>query len=291
MENNNENSKNTSFLIALIQLKVINDKKKNIERAEELIKSAVNLHKPSLVILPEFFNCPLGGEGNRRLNEFAEEEENSETLQFLKRVAKEHNIYLIGGSIPIKSNDKVYNTSFSIDRNGELKLTFKKLHLFDVCIPGKAEYKESKRITAGNKFGVFETEFGRIGVGICYDIRFPEYAEVLRKEYNVDMLVYPAAFSLATGTMHWELLARSRAIDNQLYVAMCSPSRNYDDPSDFQTYGHSIVVDPFGQIVSTTGYEEDILISRVDFKNNTEFREQIPIWKQKRWDLYNISKF
>lgn len=281
----------TNFLISLIQMKVTNDKEKNLARAEELIKTAVNLYKPQVVVLPEFFNCPLGGEGNRRLNEFAEEENDSSTLNILKRIAKEHNIYLIGGSIPIKSEGKIYNTNFCIDKNGELKTTFKKCHLFDISIPGKIEYKESAFLTPGNQFGVFETEYGKFGVGICYDIRFAEYALTLRKEYNVDFLVYPAAFSLPTGTLHWDILGKGRAVDNQAYVILCSPSRNYENPNDYQAYGHSQVIDPYGAVVSSTGFEEDIVTARIDNKKNDEIRENIPVWKQKRWDLYNLGKF
>jgi omega-amidase len=164
------------------------------------------------------------------------------------------------------------------------------MHLFDVNIPGKIVAFESKKITKGDNFGIFDIGFIKIGIGICHDIRFAEYYLLLRKEHNVDMLIFPSAFNTVTGPLFWELLARSRAIDNQVYVAMCSQSRNYENPNDYQTWGHSMIVDPYGQIVTSTGYEEDIIIANIDLNKVKEFRQNIPIWDQKRWDLFSLEE-
>jgi omega-amidase len=280
-----------SFIIALIQMKVTKDKEVNLNRAQDLVEAAVKLHKPQIVILPEFFTTPIN---SPQYKNYAENESDSKTLNVLKNLAKEYSIYLIGGSFPSYINDegdsKIYNTCFCIDKTGEIKTVFRKLHLFDVNIPGKIVAKESSRITKGKDFGIFQTKYAKIGIGICYDIRFAEYALLLRKEHNVDMLVYPAAFNTVTGPLHWELLGRSRALDNQLYVALCSPSRNYENPNEYQAWGHSMVVDPYGQVVTSTGIEEDILVARVDLSKNDEIRTSIPVWYQKRWDVYNLSK-
>jgi omega-amidase len=283
-------SKSELIGIALIQMKVVKDKDANLLRAGQLIDSAVKLYRPKLVVLPEFFQTPIN---SPQFSEYVEEEENSQTLKFLQEKAKQHSIFLVGGSFPVcKSEDssKVYNTCFCIDDEGMLKTTFRKLHLYDVDIPGKLKIMESSRITKGNDFGIFDLGFIRIGIGICYDIRFPEYSLLLRKEHNIDMMIYPAAFNTVTGPLHWELLARSRAIDNQVYLALCSPSRNYDDLTSYQCYGHSIIVEPNGQVLTTTGYEEDIIYSKLDLSKVSEFRQSIPIWDQKRWDLYNLTK-
>jgi len=285
-----KNTQSKSFIINLIQMKVTKDKAVNLKRAQDLIETAVNLHKPQVVILPEFFTTPINSPNYRN---YMENEDDSETLKLLKSLAQQHQIYLIGGSFPAYTDNddtKIYNTCYCIDKMGEVKTIYRKLHLFDVNIPGKIVARESSRITKGNDYGVFETEYANFGIGICYDIRFAEYALLLRKEHNIDMLVYPAAFNTVTGPLHWEILGKGRAVDNQSYVAMCSPSRNYENPSEYQAYGHSMVVDPYGQIVSTTGYEEDILVARVDLSKNDEIRSTIPVWHQKRWDVYSLFK-
>ena len=281
------NSTSKLFKIALCQMKVRPEKKLNIQRARELITSAVQLHKAQVVVLPEMFNTPLG---LQYVDQYAETESSSETLEFLSQISKEQNIYLIGGSIVEKENDKFYNTCYCFNRQGEIKAKHRKIHLFDVDIPGKITYKESNKYASGNQFTVFETEFCKFGIGICYDIRFPEYAQILKQEHGVNFIVYPAAFNTITGPMHWELLSRSRALDNNVFLAMCSPSRNYETPDSYQCYGYSTVITPFGFIIGNTTYEEDIVVSNIDLSLIDTISEQIPTFKQKRKDLYMVKK-
>jgi omega-amidase len=295
IEKNDTKTNINNFNLALIQMKVISNKQKNLERAKELTTSAVKNYNAQVVVLPEFFNTPLG----LKLEEFktfVEKVEDSETLKFLGQLAKELDIYIIGGSIPVYYGDdkeKIYNTTFCFNRKG-IKITeFDKLHLFDVNIPGKISYQESKRITPGNRYGIFETEYAKFGLGICYDIRFIEYSLLLRKEFNCDILVFPAAFSLKTGEMHWELMGRSRAYDANCFVVLCSQARNYEDSNAYQSWGNSMICDPYGSILNQTGYEEGIIVSKIDIGINNEIKEQIPVWNQKRYgELYdlNISK-
>ncbi len=292
MENHDNNLKTGKFNLSLIQLLATNDKQVNLIRAADFISASVKLHNANMIVLPEFFNTPLGLK-TEEFKKFVESEDDSETIKFLSDQAKKHNIYIIGGSIPIYFNNdptKVYNTTFCFDRNGEKKSKFSKIHLFDINIPGKITYQESKKITPGQEYGIFDTEYGRIGLGICYDIRFIEYSLLLKKEFKVDMLVFPSAFSMITGQLHWELMARSRAYDANVFLAMCSQARNYKQPKTYQAWGYSMVVDPFGQIVNQTGYGEDIISVEVDLGKNEEVKEQIPVWKQKKYgDLYNLS--
>ena len=179
-------NKKEIFSIVLLQLKVTNDKVKNLSRAEEMISTAIKLYNPNILVLPEYFQTPAN---LKDLDKFVEDGENSETLGLLKQQALKYSIYIVGGTIPVYFSDKskVYNTCYCINKKGEVKTSFKKLHLFDVNIPGKICYTESKKITRGDSFGVFETEFAKIGIGICYDMRFPEYALCLRKEHDIDM--------------------------------------------------------------------------------------------------------
>lgn len=270
-------------------MKVSDNKEKNIQRCKDMIESAKKLYNPQILVLPEYFNTYPS---LKFLDRDVEEENNSSTLQFLREQASKNDLYIIGGTIPTYQEghrDKVYNTCFCINRKGELVTTFKKIHLFDVDIPGKITFCESKKITPGSQIGIFETEYAKIGLGICYDIRFPEYSLLLRKEHNVDMLIFPAAFNTITGPLHWELLARSRALDNNVFTVLCSPSRNYDIPDEYQAYGHSIIVDPFGQVMTSTGYEENIIMAKIDLNKNKEIGDNIPVWKQKKWEIYTLE--
>ena len=276
------------FSIALCQMKVIDNKKENLLKAKQLIETSVrNKLKPDLIILPEYFNCPVG---QNYTQIHAEDESTSETLDFLSNISRTHKVNLIGGSIPIKCEDKYYNTSYCFNREGQIKARHRKVHLFDIDIPGKITYKESATLSAGTNYTVFETDVARIGIGICYDIRFSEYAQVLRQYYNVDMLVYPAAFNTVTGPMHWELLNRSRALDNNVFLAICSPARNVEKPESYQCYGYSTVVDPFARTLASTESDEDIVFAEIDLAVNKDIQEQIPTWRQKRNDMYELVK-
>lgn len=275
------------FKLSLCQFKVSQDKSSNIEKAEYFIKTTISEHNPDIIILPEYFNCPAG---MNLTSKYAEYESNSKTLKIISTLAAQYKTYIIAGSIPLKDeqSEEYFNTSFVYNRKGENIAKHSKVHLFDVDIPGKITYKESNNISRGNKFTYFDTEFCRIGLGICYDIRFPEYSQILKKNYNVDLLVFPAAFNTVTGPMHWELLQRSRALDNNVFVAMCSPARNSENKDRYQCYGFSSVCDPFGRVIAMAGYEEEILVVEIDLKKNRDIEQQIPTLKQKRDDMYEI---
>jgi omega-amidase len=148
--------------------------------------------------------------------EFIENPSEAPTFLMLQEMAKKNNIYLIGGSIPEKTSDgKYYNTSLVFDRKGELIAKHRKVHLFDIDIKDKITYKESEFLVAGNQVTTFDTEFCKFGLGICYDMRFPELALLMAKQ-GAKVLVYAGCFNQTTGPLHWELLLRSRALDNQV---------------------------------------------------------------------------
>lgn len=161
----------------------------------------------------------------------------------------------------------------------------RKTHLFDIDIPGKITFKESETLTAGSELTCLQTRFGRLGLGICYDLRFPEMAMIYR-DRGADILVYPGAFNMATGPVHWRLLQQARALDNQLFVCSCAPAR--DEEFSYVAWGHSLVVGPFGEVLEELGHEEGVLFCEIDLEQIKQRRSGLPVGLQKRSDLYGL---
>lgn len=274
------------FIMSLIQNRVYPSKSTTLTRVSELIDHTVKLYKPNIVVLPELFGIQISLDN---IVKFSEEKEHSESLKILSEKSKEHSIYLVGGSIGLKENGKVFNASFSFNPKGEIIAEHRKVHLFDIDIPGKVTFKESDKLSSGGSFTTFDTPFARFGIGICYDLRFPEYLSVLKSQYKIDCMIYPSAFTKYTGELHWDLLGRSRALDNNLWVALCSPARD-EDSGYPPVYGHSMIVNPYGKVVAKSGHEENIVNCEIDLNVNSEISEQIPTWKQKRIDMYETIK-
>lgn len=190
------------------------------------------------------------------------------------------------GSIPERDGSKVYNTCTVWGPDGTMLARHRKMHLFDICVPGGVTFRESDTLTAGDAVTTFDTPFCRFGVAICYDIRFPMLAALMRKA-GAKVLLYPGAFNTTTGPKHWELLQRGRAVDNQCFVATASPARNPD--SAYQAWGHSTVVDPWGAVVATTEHAPAVVVTDVDLTVADGIRTQIPVGVQERTDLYQLS--
>ncbi|KAL0906883.1 hypothetical protein M5K25_025413 [Dendrobium thyrsiflorum] len=214
----------SKFKIALCQLSVTADKSRNIAHARRAIEEAAS-KGAQLVLLPEIWNSPYS---NESFPVYAEDIESGDgaapSYSMLSEAARSLKITIVGGSIPERSGDHLYNTCCIFGTDGSLKGKHRKLHLFDIDIPGKITFKESKTLTAGQQPTIVDTDVGRIGVGICYDIRFQELA-VLYAARGAHLICYPGAFNMTTGPLHWELLQRARAADNQ--VCEASPSSSY----------------------------------------------------------------
>lgn len=286
MSSNSSAPSPNSFLFAGIQMLVSGDKQKNIDAARQLIGEAAS-KGAKLISLPECFNCPYS---NASFPVYAEPDANSSatpTVAMLSEEAKKHKITLIGGSIPERDGDKLYNTSYTFGSDGELLATHRKVHLFDIDVPGRIRFKESETLSPGNQITTFESkDLGcKIGIGICYDLRFPEYAQILSSR-GCKLLVYPGAFNTTTGPAHWELLLRGRALDNQLWVAAVSPARSLSSEG-YQAWGHSSVISPWGEVVSTTDHTAGIVYAEINLDRVDEVRSQIPVRSQKRHDLYS----
>jgi len=268
--------------LALIQMAVGASKTDNLNHATKLISDAAKAGA-RLVALPECCNSPYG---NTYFPEYAESIPGPSTEAFSK-AAKDNQVYLIAGSIPERIGDKLYNTCTVFDPEGKMVASFRKMHLFDIDIPGKITFQESKTLCPGNQFSTFNIDEWKVGLGICYDIRFPEMAQIYRKQ-GCDLLVYPGAFNMTTGPAHWELLARSRANDNQLYVTSVSPAR--DTSASYVAWGHTTAVSPWGEVVGKAGHEEETVIVDLDYDYIQEVRNQVPTSKQKRTDMYCVKE-
>uniref|UniRef100_A0A3P9PWP3 omega-amidase n=1 Tax=Poecilia reticulata TaxID=8081 RepID=A0A3P9PWP3_POERE len=246
----------SKFRLAVVQLQVSSDKANNLSKVRRLVKEAAG-QGSKVVLLPECFNSPYG---TSFFSKYAEKIP-GESTQMLSEVAKENKLHLVGGSIPEEDSGKLYNTCAVFGPEGELILKHRKIHLFDIDVPGKIRFQESETLSPGNSLSTFDTPFCRVGVGICYDMRFAELAQLYNRK-GCQLLVYPGAFNMMTGPAHWELLQRARALDNQMYVATASPAR--DEAASYVAWGHNLQ------------YLADI-------------RQQIPISSQRRDDLYAVT--
>lgn len=274
----------TKIKLALCQMKVVDDKDKNIEKAIEMIDKSIN-ENVDFIVLPEMFNCPYE---NKMFIEYCENQNDSHTLSKISQIAKSNNVYILAGSIPEEEDGKIYNTSYLFDRNGEIIAKHRKMHLFDIDVKGKIYFKESDTLTAGNDVTIANTEFGKIGIGICYDIRFPELGRLM-VEKGASILFYPGAFNLTTGPAHWELLFRSRALDNQVYCVGVAPA--LDKTANYNSYGHSIITNPWGEVVVEGDYCEEVLIGEIELDEIKRVREELPLLKNKRNDIYKLRHF
>jgi omega-amidase len=269
-----------NFRIGLCQMKVLDDKMLNLGKAISMIDLATK-DGAEMVILPEMFNCPYD---TNKFKAYAESRDSSKTLKAVSTAAKNHGVYLVAGSIPELLDGKIYNSCFIFDRKGQIIDVHRKMHLFDVDIPD-IEFKESDTITSGNRVTVVDTDPIKIGVAICYDMRFPELFRLMALK-NADMMVVPGAFNMTTGPAHWKTTVRARAIDNQTYVAAVSPARNTN--LSYVAYGHSIIVDPWGKVMGEAGYGEEIICATIDISYLKNVREELPLLKNRRTDIYEL---
>lgn len=271
----------TKVKLALSQMNVIDDKEANLKKASSMIADGVK-NNADFIILPEMFNCPYS---NEKFIEYCEDEHDSNTLEWISNLAKENNVYILAGSIPEKESDKIYNTSYLFDKSGSVIAKHRKMHLFDIDVKDKITFKESDVLTAGDELSIAKTEFGKIGIGICYDIRFVELARIMA-ESGAQILIYPGAFNQTTGPAHWELLFRSRALDNQVFCVGVAPALNED--TSYHSYGHSIVTNPWGEVVAQGSEKEELILCEIDLNEIKKVREELPVLKNKRKDLYEV---
>lgn len=276
-----------NFRLGLCQFAAGADKPANLQLAQQMIEEAV-AKGAQVVMLPECFNSPYH---TKHFPNYAEEipgnSQSSPTVSFLQSMARTHQIYLIGGSIPEIDSQKYYNTCICLNPDGEIQTKHRKVHLFDINVPGKITFYESEILSPGSQATIFRTEFCKIGVGICYDLRMPEYAYTLGKSEEVGLLAYPGNFNVVTGEKHWEVLLRARAVDNQIFVAACSQAR--DPEGEYLSWGHSMLVNPWGQVLNSTTHLPQVVIQDVDFGVLQENRTSLMNRQHKKWSVYDMS--
>jgi omega-amidase len=254
-----------------------------LSRAAQMIQSSASHKDIDLVILPEVFNAPYQPD---LFPDYAEYYPGP-TTEFLAQIACEQGVGVIGGSIIERSPEgRLYNSCFAFDEHGNLLGRHRKIQLFDVDMPGRITFRESDFLSPGHNITLIEYHGIKIGILICYDIRFPELSRALALA-GADLIIVPAAFNHASGPLFWELVLRSRAVDQQLFVAAVSPAPN--PQASYQAWGHSLVVDPWGRIIAQAGQEEGILWAELDFSLNEQIRREIPFYKHWRRDLYELS--
>ncbi|RJE48600.1 MULTISPECIES: carbon-nitrogen hydrolase family protein [unclassified Dehalobacter] len=267
---------------AALQLKVSPDKTENVDRLQQHLASLAK-ENVDLVILPEMFNCPYQ---TSLFPDYAEEEGGA-CWQKLSSLAAQYKMYLVAGSMPEKDREnKIYNTSYVFDRQGRQIGKHRKVHLFDIDIEGGQQFRESDTLSPGNKATVFDTEFGTMGLCICYDLRFPELARLMADQ-GAKMIIVPGAFNMTTGPAHWEILFRTRAVDNQVFTVGAAPAR--DAEAGYMSWGHTLMVGPWGNVLQQMDEREGCIIQDLDLAEVAKVRRELPLLAQRRSDLYQLT--
>ena len=254
----------------------------NLEKIKQMLVQAKQ-EGADLAVLPEMCCCPYE---NSAFVRYAMPE-NAPFLQGIAEMAGALGLYVVAGSVPLAADGRIYNAAFVYDNKGSCIARHRKTHLFDINVPGGQYFMESDTFTAGRDVTTFDTPWSRMGLMICYDIRFPELSRLLALE-GVKAILVPAAFNMTTGPAHWEMSFRMRALDNQVFLAGCAPAR--DLQSSYTAWGHSIVTDPWGSVVAELDENEGILTAELDFARLEQVRAELPLLKHRRTDCYDIIR-
>ena len=249
-----------------------------IEVSKQIVSAAEDGAK--LIVLPESF--ALMGMTDAEQVEISEEQGQGRIQEFLSAQAKENQVWIIAGTLPIKSENanKVYAACFVYNDKGEQVSRYDKIHLFDVYLEATSEtYHESETLDAGKNIVVIETPFGKVGLAICYDLRFPELFRQLVLQ-GAEIIVVPSAFTASTGKAHWDLLLRARAVENLCYV-VASAQGGYH-VSGRETYGHSMIVDPWGTVIDCLPNGSGYVIADIDIENINKIRHSFPVLQHRK---------
>lgn len=267
--------------ISVIQMNSVSDKAANLAKAEKLTRNAVTQDSPDMVIFPEHFDW-AGGSAQEKVAA-GEDETGGPAYRLCSRMAAEYGIFVHSGSFyeKVPGQDRVFNTTVVFDPHGKEIARYRKLHMFDIYTPDGLRYGESDAVAAGSEVTTVDVGDFRLGLAICYDLRFPElFQQLVARGANVIML--PAAFTLQTGKDHWEVLCRARAIETQSYVVACGSHGPLSQNGETRyTYGHSLIVDPWGHVITKCSDGDGFATARLDIQLINKVRNDIPVAKQK----------
>ena len=267
--------------VAAIQMASGPNVKANLAEAEKLIKTAVQ-QEAELVVLPE--NFAIMGTSETDQVKIAEESGSGLLQDFLKDQAVKNNIWLVGGTIPLQSDEKnkIFSSCLLLNSQGEVVSRYDKIHLFDVTIESSNEsYTESETISPGREIVVTETPFGRLGLAICYDLRFPELFRAMI-EQKMEICALPSAFTSLTGKVHWESLLRARAIENLCF--MIAADQGGYHVGGRETHGDSMIIDPWGQVLNRLPHGTGVVVASIDLEKSEHTRKMFPALEHKRFE-------
>lgn len=264
----------TPVRVAALQMVSTPDVARNLAEARRLIAEAAG-EGAQLVLLPEYF-CFMGHQDTDKLA-LAEPYGDGPIQRFLADAARRHGIWVIGGTLPLKAPepDRVLNTTLVFDPSGREVARYDKIHLFNFA-KGDESFDEARTIRPGGSVVTFDALFGRVGLSVCYDLRFPE---LYRKMGDCALVVVPSAFTYTTGRAHWEMLLRARAVENQCYVLAAAQGGKHENGR--RTWGHSMLVDPWGDIVAVRDVGASVVSGVLDPKRINEVRESLPAWRHR----------
>lgn len=261
-----------AFTAACIQVNALNDMAANIAEAERLIRLAKG-QGADMVFMPENVVMMEWGKANILAKAYGEEDHPA--LARFRVLAQELDLWLHCGTLAIRvdGGDRVANRTYVINPAGEVVASYDKIHMFDVDLDNGESYRESATFRPGESMAVVDLPWGRLGLAVCYDIRFPYLFRAMAKA-GADFLTIPAAFTKVTGEAHWHILQRARAIETGCYVI--SPAQTGTHINDRKTYGHALIVDPWGEVLADAGTEPGLIMARIDAAKVAEVRGKVP---------------
>lgn len=274
--------------VSVVQMNAGHDKSANIAQATRLIDSAVTEDRPHIVSLPEMWTC-LGGDRAAKLAAAeplprpGSNEPGGVAYEFLRSVAREKRIHVHGGSMAERDGERTFNTTVVFSPDGSELARYRKIHLFDIVTPDGTGYRESAAYGAGDTVVTCDVDGVRVGLAICYDIRFPELFLELRRK-GAELIFLPAAFTLQTGKDHWETLIRARAIETQCWFAAPATTGKHTGSKGeaLTTYGHSLVCDPWGHVVAKVSDGTGWATARIDPAVTARVRRDMPVLEHRR---------
>ncbi|MEM5364594.1 carbon-nitrogen hydrolase family protein [Paraburkholderia azotifigens] len=262
------------FRVAALQMVSTPERDRNLTDAEHLIAQAA-ADGAQLVLLPEYF-CFMGFKDTDKLT-VRESYGDGPIQQFLADAARRHQIWIIGGTLPLKAPEetRVLNTTLVFDPQGNEAARYDKIHLFNFE-KGEESFDEARTIRPGDTVRTFDAPFGRVGLSVCYDLRFPE---LYRRMGDCALIVVPSAFTYTTGRAHWETLLRARAVENQCYVLAAAQGGKHENGR--RTWGHSMLIDPWGEIIDVRDEGAGVVAGNIERSRIDEVRQSLPAWRHR----------